>query len=274
MKSGANWLLQVGLVFVLGLQLIGCSHSGSGSGSGSGGGSSVPDTSLIGNWQFQATSTGTAPFTTLSGFVNEEGIEGDSTVTTASLQVQSNGCFSNAKVLDLEGFTKTPLAQLTSFPLDSQVVTLGLSQQCTNVSLCGTYTIAGGCADSATGSITGVKYSTLTGTFSTVSGAPAGMAATVTQTTEGTGQGGFQVSGSITFTGLSCATSSSIDSTQSYLSGSFLHLVGVTNAPASFPLTIDATINPAASTVTLNAFTSASSSCFQPLNGATLSNTQ
>jgi hypothetical protein len=272
MKSGANLLLRVGLIYVLGLQLLGCAKHGSGTGSG--GGSTPPDTSLIGNWQFQATSTGTAPFTTLSGFINEEGFAGDSTITTASLQVQSNGCFANAKVIDLQGFTKSPLAQFTSFPLDSQVVTMGLSQQCTGVSLCGTYSVAGGCADGATGSITGVKYSTLTGTFSTASGASAGMAATLTQSTEGTGEGSFQVSGSINFTGLTCATSSSIDPTQSFLSGSSLHLVGTSNAPANAPLTIDASINPTATVVTLNTITNTNSTCFQPLSGATLSISQ
>jgi hypothetical protein len=269
MKAGANWLLRVELVCFIALQLIGCAQTGSGSG---GGGTTVPDTSLIGNWRFQVTSTGNVPFTTLSGFVNEVGTAGNSTVTTASLQIQSNGCFANTKVLDFEGFTKSPLSQLTSFPAESQVVTLGVSQQCTGVSLCGTYTIAGGCADTATGSIVGVLYSQLAGTFSTASSAPAGLKITINQSSQGTGQGGFQVYGSMTFTGLSCAMSGSIDSTQSFLSGSSLHLVSTTNAAVNPQLIIDANIDPTATTLTLNAVTSANS-CFESLNGISLSKT-
>ena len=271
-RTGFHWV-STALICFTALQLAGCSHSGSGSG-GSGTGPS-PDASLIGNWQFEATSSGTLPFSGLSGFVNEEGFAGNSTTTTASLQVQSTSCFAGTKVIDMEGFSMSPLAQLTSFPSNSQVVTLGLSQQCSNgVSLCGTYSVAGGCADQAAGSITGVKYATLTGAFSTVAGAAVGARITVNQSAQGTGQGGFQISGTESFTGVSCATAATIDPIQSSLSGSFLHLVSQTNATGNPSLTIDATINSAATNLTLGKITFASSNCFQSLNGASLSNTQ
>jgi hypothetical protein len=275
MKAGPSWLLRAALICLMLVQLSGCAQhgSGSGSGSGGGGGSTTPDTSLIGNWQFQATSTGNPPFTSLSGFVNEPGIAGDSTLTTASLQIQSNSCFSGTKVVDFEGFTKAPLAQLTSFPSNSQTITLGLSQQCTGVSLCGTFTIAGGCADQATGSIVGVKYTQLSGTFSGAASSTASLKISISQSSQGTGQGSLQVSGTMAFTGLPCSTSASIDSTQSYVSGSSLHLVALTNAAVNPQLVIDSTINPAASTMTLNTISFADNSCFAPFNGLTLSNT-
>ena len=177
----------------------------------------------------------------------------------------------------MEGFTKAPLAQLTSFPADSQVVTLGLSQQCTSgVSLCGTYTVVGGCADQASGSIVGIKFADFTGTYSTSAGAPIGAHITVKQSAQGTGQGSFQISGTMAFTGISCATAATIDPTQSSLSGGSLHLVAQTSATGNASLTIDATLNSAATTLTLQnvTFTGTASNCFQPLNGATLSNTQ
>ena len=271
-STGFRWI-PIGLICFIALQLAGCSQNGSGSG-GSGSGP-APDTSLIGNWQFEATSSGTVPFSGLSGFVNEQGIAGDSTSTTASLQVQSTGCFAGTKVIDMEGFTKSPLAQLVSFPTDSQVVTLGLSQQCSNgVSLCGTYTVAGGCADQATGSVTGVKYAQLTGTFGTTPGAPVGVHITLNQSAQGTGQGDFQVSGTEAFTGVSCAASATIDPAQSWVSGNSLHLVSQTNVAGDPPLIIDAVINPAATTLTLGNITFTGSNCFQSLNGVSLSNTQ
>ena len=273
-KTGFRWIY-TGVTCFLALQLLGCSHNGSGSG-GSGTGPSG-DTSLIGNWQFEATPSGSgaAPFAVLSGFVNEQGLNGNSTTTTASLQVQSSGCYDSTKVVDFEGFTSSPLVQLTSFPSNSQVVTLGLSQQCSNgVSLCGTYTVAGGCADKETGNITGVKYAALTGTFSTSPGATTGIQVTSTQAGQGTGQGSFQLSGTETFTGVSCATSATIDATQSFISGSTVYLVAQTNAAGNPVLTIDATLNPGATTLTLSKITFPGSNCFQSLSGASLTNAQ
>ena len=272
-RPRVGWL-GVGTFGIAILQMAGCSHGGSGSGSGGGGNGPAPDTSLIGNWQFEASSSSTVPFTNLSGFVNEQGFAGGSTTTTASLQVQSTSCFANTKVIDLEGFTKAPLAQLTSFPADSQVVTLGLSQQCTNgVSLCGTYTVAGGCADKASGTIVGVKYAELTGTFSTSPGATPGVQITVSQATQGTGQGDFQVTGTMAFTGLSCATAATIDTAQSSLSGAAVHLVSQLSPAGSSPLIIDASLNTTATTLTLQNVTFTGGSCFQSLNGVSLAHT-
>ena len=275
MKAGVSWLARFGLISVIALQTAGCAHSGSGSGGSGGGGGTTPgDTSLIGNWQFDVTSTDNIPFIGLSGFINEQGMQGGSTVTTASLQVQSTSCFANTGVIDLEGFSMSPTAQLTSFPSDSQVVTLGLSQQCTGVQLCGTYTVAGGCADKATGNIVGTKYAQLTGTFSTAASASAALQIMLNQSAQGTGAGNFQVSGSMTFSGLSCATSATIDPTQSYVSGSSLFLVAKTNAVSGAPVTMNATINSAATTLALNNITFTDNMCFQPLTGLNLSKNQ
>src|ERR1700712_226371 len=137
MKVQVGGLLGTCLLLVVTANFTGCVHHGTGTASGSPGSGPTAETSLIGNWQFQATSTAAPPFISLSGFVNQQGMIGDSTFTTASLQVQSNGCFANAKVIDFSGFSNAPFAQLTSFPSEGQTVTLGLSQQCTNVSLCG-----------------------------------------------------------------------------------------------------------------------------------------
>ncbi len=263
------------------IEVVGCSSSSGGSGTGGtggGGGTSTPvppAVSLTGNYQFQTSSTGVVPFTALSGFVNEEtGSTDGSYGLTASLQVQSNACFADIKVLDLGGFTKSPLSQLTAFPYDSQTVTLSLSQNCTGVSLCGSYTVAGGCADKATGTIVGTKYAALAGTFRTDASASPAMHITLNQMSQGTGQGSFQVSGSMSFTGAGCLTSGTIDKISSFLSGSSLHLVAATDSASGAALTLDGTIDTGATTLTVNSIHLAGSNCLDSLNGSRLVLTQ
>ena len=198
---------------------------------------------------------------------------GDSTVTTASLQIQSNGCFANTKVLDFEGFTKSPLSQLTSFPSESQVVTLGLSQQCTGVSLCGTYTIAGGCADTATGSIVGCcctanwleRLSTASSARSRTQNYDQSILAR-----NGPGQLSSLRLNDLHWAFLRYVRLDRFDA--EFPLWKSLHLVSTTNAAVNPQLIIDANINPTATTLTLNPIASANS-CFESLNGISLSKT-
>ena len=251
----------------------GCAKSPSSGGSGGGGGPTPNAVNLTGNWQFQVTSAGNVPLSGMSGFVNEEvGSAGDSSLTTASLQVQSSSCFGNSKVLDLEGFTKDPYSQLTAFPSYAQTLTLNLSQMCTGGdSLCGSYQVSGGCADGMSGQLVGVLYAPLTGTFKTGAGATPALAATIAQAPLGSGQGGFEVSGMLAFTGTSCLTTGTIDPTQSYLSGSYLHLVAKTDAANMALLTADGTMNASATHISLNSISLAGNGCLSSLNGAGLS---
>ncbi len=209
----------------------------------------------------------------LSGFVNEEvGSAGDSSLTTASFQVQSSSCFSGTKVVDLEGFTKDPYSQLVAFPSYAQTLSLNLSSTCSSgIALCGSYQVAGGCADGQSGQLVGVLYAPLKGTFRTAGNVTPALAATVTQAALGTGQGGFEVTGTLAFTGTTCLTTGTIDPTQSYLSGSNLHLVAKTDAANGAVLTADGTINMSATYITLNGINLAGSSCLSSLNGAGLS---
>ena len=276
--TAAGNLRRTVLVCVIAIEAVGCSSSSGGSGSGgSGGGGGTappvpPAVSLTGNYQFQTSSTGTVPFNTLSGFVNEANASTDgSYAITASLQVQSDACFAGIKVLDLGGYTKSPLSELTAFPYDSQTVTLNLSQNCTGVSLCGSYTVAGGCADKASGTIVGTKYATLSGTFQTDASASPALRITIKQTSQGTGQGSFQVSGSTSFTGAGCLTSGTIDEVQSSLSGSSLHLVAATDSTSGAPLTLGGTIDPGATILTVNSINLAGSNCLDSFNGSRLS---
>jgi hypothetical protein len=261
-------LLQIGAISVAFWSLIGCGGPGQGTSGGSGGGPS--GTTLVGNWSFQVNPTGAAPFTYLSGFVNEQAGSGES-YTTASLQVQSNSCFADTKVLDLGGYTQGNLTQLSSFPSYSQTVDFDLSTTCTGgLSLCGTYTVSGGCGDGATGQVLGTLYTQLNGTLQTAPSVTPALKLAITQSAEGTGEGTFQVSGTLAFTNASCLTSATIDTAQSYLSGSTLSLVATTNAAGGAQLVLNGTMNPAATSILVNSIALAGSGCLDSLNGVTL----
>lgn len=265
-----NLLLRVGGFCLLAVFLTSCAKT---SGSNSGGlNTPLPaNATLSGNWEFQSGTKG-APFTILSGYLNEQaGIAGSSHFTEVSLQVQSNSCFSNSKVLDFEGYAQSSTLSLSSFPSYAQVVTLGLSTQCTNgVNLCGSYAVSGGCADTAQGQVTGVQYATFTGTLQSPSSMTPSLQLAISQQVDGNGQGGFPVSGTLLFTGTQCLTKATIISAQSYLTGSILHLVATTNSANSAQLTLDGLINTAASTVSIDSLSLAGSTCVVPLAGTTI----
>jgi hypothetical protein len=257
------------------LCMAGCappSGSGGGTGGGGTGGGGTGSTALTGNWSFQVNPTGTAPFTYLSGFVDETS-GGVTPSTTASLQVQSNSCFANTKVLDLAGYTDSNLTQLNSFPSYDQTVSFGLSTQCSaGISLCGTYSVAGGCGAGETGQVLGTLYTPLNGTFQTGSTASPTLSLVISQSPLGSGEGTFEVSGTLAFTGASCLTTATIDSSQSYLSGSTLSLVATTNAVGGALLSLNGTMNPAASTIKVNTIDLAGNTCLSSLTGVTLTN--
>ena len=81
---------------------------------------------ITGNWQFTATAkSGTAPFTMLSGFVNESSNEpGVNDFTTASFQVHSSTCYSGSSNLFLSGAVTGTHVGLSSFPVEDQVLTI------------------------------------------------------------------------------------------------------------------------------------------------------
>lgn len=228
--------------------------------------------SLTGNWEFQANSTSPVPFAKLTGFLYEDaGSTDDAKVTTASLQVQSGGCFASSHVLDFQGYTKDISAQLTAFPSFSQNVTFGLSTQCTGgLSLCGSYTVVGGCADGATGTLNGVQYDRLSGIFHTPIGTAPALSLTVAQASQGSGQGTFQLSGSFSASGATCFSEASLDPLQSTLSGSILHLATVPVSGLGTSLSVDGSINAAATIITINTINLPSSTCLSSLNGTTL----
>ena len=268
--------LCLGLALGVTLGLSGCKTPLGGSGGGST--PPTPDPNHIystGNWQIQATATtGIAPFVSIAGFINESGTDpGINDLTTAAFQAESNTCYTSTPTIPLQGAVLGYQLGLRSFNVDGQIVTISAAEDATVTHLTGTYSVAGGCADKATGTLNGERYSPLTGVYkgSFVSAtAPETVQLSLSQFGQGTGNGVFLVSGSGMFTGVPCFNQATLASSDGGVVGSTVNLSLVTNDPTNARLEVKGTITPDAKTFTIASATIMGGSCAGPLGGAGL----
>lgn len=129
-------------------------------------GTGTPST-IIGNWQFSATSAvpGRPPLTFAGSFSQaSSGIAG-------ALHVGGSNCFDQMTTMVLTGTLAGSDISLTSTPVDGQVTTLaGTIADDTLETFTGTYSINGGCDGGDKGTVTGVLIyldQALEGTFTT-----------------------------------------------------------------------------------------------------------
>ncbi len=232
---------------------------------------------LTGNWQFQATPTaGASPFASFSGFIYEEADDpGTNDVVTSAFQVvPSSGCYVAAVSLPLKGTAQGLKLSERSFSVNGQFLTLTASRtDKTANTLTGTYSVAGGCANGASGTVTGVKYTPLTGTYAgpVDNTSPAKtIALKLTQFTQGTGDGIFLISGSATLGGFACFTAGAMASTEGLVTGSTAVLNFTANDGQNTPIQLTGTFDPAASSLTLSSINVPSGSCSGSYGTATL----
>lgn len=262
---------------LLSLLLSGCSGSGSGSGSGGSGsgsgGGSGPAVQISGNWQLQVTPrSGPAPFTSLAGFIDEQGT-GSSPFTTAGFQAQPGSCYTDATTVPMYGTTTGSGLNLVSFAVNNQVLTLNVQVDSTNSHFSGNYSIKGGCANGASGTVTGVEYSPVKGTYAgpiTGSNPAATASLALTQYTQGNGDGTFLVSGTATFTGISCFSQGTLAAQNGAVLGDTIDLTFTTNDPGGAQVQMQGTFDTAASTLTFSSIQVNGGSCPGSLGTATL----
>lgn len=255
---------------VLVLLLSSCAKGGGPGSSGSG--SSTPAVAVTGNWEFQATATkGTAPFSSLAGYLHESG-SGTSEFVTAAVQAQSDSCYANLANISLTGSVNGAQMIVTSIPVDSQVLSLNLQANSGVTQLAGNYSVTGGCAAGVSGSLTGQKYALVDGTYS---GALANdvsrtMSLTLTQYQDGTGDGGYQTSGTATFANDSCFSQGTLSAQNGTVIGNAVSLTFTTNDAAGAQVVMTGTINTSADTLTLTSIEVNNGSCPGALGPATL----
>ncbi len=223
---------------------------------------------LTGNWEFQVTPSAgtTAPFTTMAGFINEQGQNpGNFDESTAVFQVQpTSNCYDGAVAIPLAGNVQGDTAKYSSFSDNGQYLGLVLTRDTPGTHLTGTYSDTGGCVKGVSGTIAGVKYTSLTGTYKgPITGSTPNLAATLslTQGGQGTGSGVTEVSGSGVFTGFACFTKGNVDYTQSYVLGSAVVITIPTNDPTGAQVVITGSFDQGATTITVSSIQVTSGSC-------------
>ncbi|ADW71522.1 hypothetical protein [Granulicella tundricola] len=261
-----------------GLGLGGCKVGSSGGSGGTGGGGGTSDPNHVyatGNWQIQATPTkGVAPFTSLGGFINEQGTDpGINDLTTGAFQAQSTSCYVNTPTVPLQGAVLAYQLGLRSFAVDGQFLTISAAEDATVTHMTGTYSITGGCADGATGNLAGTKYAALSGTYKgsvTAGTTPETMQLVLSQFQQGTGDGVFLVSGNASFTGFSCFNQASLASADGGIAGSAVNLSFVTNDPTSARLLLTGTITSDAKTFNVSSAMVTGGNCAGSIGTAVL----
>ncbi len=254
--------------------LAGCTVSGH-PGSGGGGTGAPSYVYLTGNWQIDMTNTtAPVPFTALSGFINEQGDNpGTDDLTTAALQAKPGDCYVSAVTIPLQGSTQGDHLGLHSFSVNGQFVTISATKDSTATHFTGTYTVSGGCANGAAGTLSGTKYAPLTGTYTgpiTGSSPAKTIQLALTQYTTGTGDGVFLISGTAAFTGFTCFTQGTMPSTAGWVSGSSASLTFNTNDASGAQVVLTGTFDSTAHTLTLSSVQITGGSCSGSVGGATL----
>ena len=230
---------------------------------------------LTGNWEIQATPTvGPTPFTALAGFINEQAQDpGTYDVTTGAFQATPSACYDSAITIPLQGATENTALKMGSFSVNGQYITLSATKDTTATHLTGTYSIAGGCAKGATGTLSGTRYAQLVGTYAgSINGTtPAQtMALTLSQFVQGTGEGDFLISGNAVFTGSACFTKGTMAATAGSVLGSGVSLTFNTNDASGAQVVVNGTFDPGATTITATSVQVTGGSCATTYTGATL----
>lgn len=230
---------------------------------------------LSGNWEFTpVTTSGSVPFTLLAGYIDEFNNDVDvSDFATAALQVRSTTCYTDQTTIPLTGGVTSTHAAFQSFPIDQQVLDFSGNKDSTVTHLTGTYDIAGGCGNGASGTLTGQLYTALSGQYSgAVINSPAhSMQLTLTQDAKGTSGGRSFVTGSATFSGFPCFTTGVLASPNGWVLGSSLSLTFTTNEAAGSTAVLTGSFNAAGNTLAISSVTVNGGSCATSLGTATLS---
>ena len=239
----------------------GVSSSGS-SGSSAAAGNHV---NMTGNWGFTATATqGPLPFSTLSGFVYEDYDNQATDYGTGSLLPTSTGCFANAGTVPMQGGVTGGELQVSSFEVNGQILSIGGSEDSSGASFTGTYSVQGGCGNGDNGTLAGVRYSPLTGSYAgMLNGASSQQVQLMlTQFAGGTGSADFLVSGTASFTGFGCFSQGTLPANGAgSVSGGSASLTFATNDPGGAQLQLLGTFDPSATTISLSSVQIIGGSC-------------
>ena len=234
--------------------------------------------SLTGNWQLSIVdATGAAAFSNFAGFI-DEATDGSGNLT-AVFQVQPGTCYlgattvpaSGAANLTGSGATSTTAVSLNSFGVNGQYFNITSTSNSTNDQLTGTYQISGGCANGETGTVTGTRYAPLSGTYSGTLAASNQVSLSLTQGALGNGSGYSPVTGSATFSGISCFTTGTLAANNGSVLGSSAQLTFTASDGETVAIT--GNFDPVADTIVVTSGAISGGSCSGTLGTGTLTQT-
>ncbi len=220
---------------------------------------------VSGNWQFTFQPAANTPvFTSASGSIDQTG--GTTTqgqFTTAVLLVNAP-CYSNGRQLPSQGFATTSTLSLNSVGDLGQFINLALTIANSGDTMSGTYTVENGCAAGAHGTLAGVRYLPLTGTYAGALTGAGQRSATLQlqQSTQQAGDGGFLLSGTAAFNGFGCfAHGTTAEPVGGEVSGSSATAHFVTDEPAGSTVDVSGTFDAEAKTFTVSSYTVNGGAC-------------
>ena len=208
----------------------------------------------------------------LEGLLYEQGSEsnGQYTVVAAFQSQQPNSCYLGTSLVPLQGSIQGDNLGLYSFSVNGQFLSLTMTEDATKQRLMGSYDVHGGCANTFSGTITGVRYTPLAGNFSGSMSKSAGtLQVTLTQSAAANGDGVFGLAGSASFEAVPCFTSGSLLA-ESDVIGSSVNLVFSTDESSASQVTVIGNSNAAGNVITATSITVSGGACSGALGTATL----
>lgn len=243
--------------------------------SSSGGNTGPVNPDLTGNWQITfAPTAGPALFPNASGFLMESITDSSSTkeVSAELRAVGASGCFFGVNPLFGTGQVAGTDLGIKTASTDGQYIQLSGTLNATSDQFTGSYNVSGGCASGDAGTVSGQRYTALTGTYS------GPIASTPMQTLSfdllqnglGNGNGQFVVTGTLNATGFSCFQTGTMGAADGDVSGNSFNLTFATNDASGANLSVAGTFDPAASTLTLDSVSVDKGVCAGSYGSATL----
>ena len=181
-----------------------------------------------GNWNFSATSS-TSPHS--GQFLIGGHLEQNGNVVTGILHIASSRCFRVDKDIPVSGTIEDGSANLTSLPIDHQVLHASVIGH--ESSMVGNYSFTGGCSNGDEGSLTGNLVPPVSGIWNALETQPdksvTGVNLALAQSATANGHGVYPLSGTLSFTASPCQISGRI--TSGYVAGSIVILNAETQEP-------------------------------------------
>jgi hypothetical protein len=212
--------------------------------------------SATGNWQIAVTTSGTLPFSALTGSVLQgtPQTDGQTSLFAVLQTLNPSDCFRGVTTVPLEGSLTGTSFSLSSLSDSGQYLNItGVSESNANA-FTGSFVIDDGCANGTTGNLSGIKIAPLTGDYSGPWDAGTGnrtMSLALSQYSFADGFGYFHLQGTATFTGVSCFSTGTLESAQSTISGQQVLLTITTSGITPSTVTLLGTVDPAADSLTL-----------------------